>query len=77
MRGLHGFALAALGAALLAACGNQGSGGLTAKENEGLNNAAAMLDEPDGIAVPDDMKLGDEGAVAVNAAVPENGTATD
>jgi hypothetical protein len=65
---------AAAAAALLAGCGQSGErneGGLTASDNEGLNNAADMLDTtPDNLVPVENGTLdnGDSGAMdAVDA----------
>jgi hypothetical protein len=58
----------AASAAMLAACGSKSSGGVTAEEAAGLNNAAEMLDtSPDSLVAPDETPLGNgDESVAVD-----------
>ncbi len=60
-----------LAASLLASCGSgEGEGGLTREENEGLNEAANMVEtldvSPDSMTVSEDNALGTGGEAAVN-----------
>jgi hypothetical protein len=60
-------------AALLAGCGNDERGGVTAEESEALNNAAEMLDaSPDSLVPSEDMPLGNGEEVVVDDGGNEN-----
>jgi len=52
--------------ALLAGCGqsDKGAGGVSPEEERVLDNAAAMLDSPSNLAVPDDSMVANEAEIA-------------
>ena len=65
------FAALLAGAALLGACGSGGSeGGLTAEENDELNEAAAMLDNGGTIDASADSLVADPDAPLGNGEAP-------
>ena len=80
-----GFAALLAGAALLAACGGgEGEGGLTAEENDELNEAAAMLDNggtidasADSLVADPDTPLGNGEAPAEAGEIPADEAAAN
>ena len=73
MKKLGLFTMFAAVSVALAACGEKkDEGGLTAADNQELNNAAEMLDaSPDSLVASDDVALGNGESTALDA--PGNG----
>ena len=69
MKRLGLFTIFAAASVALAACGEKkDEGGLTAADNQELNNAAEMLDaSPDSLVASDDVALGNGGAEPGNS----------
>ena len=69
MKKLGTLALIAAASIALAACGEKkDEGGLTAADNQELNNAAEMLDaSPDSLVASDDVSLGNGESTALDA----------